>query len=164
MPRGRLGQIVHSRKNILRSTQAITGNTGIVIAEAVESPTPSTSDREVVVGSKIFRIWVEVWIYGTLASGVNNPVDWMIYVNPGNNITFPAPSGMTTADDMKKFVIRQGKAILSRLQDGGPPYVIRGWIKIPKQYHRMGLNDRISISIESAGANICTFFVYKYYE
>ncbi len=159
--------MIKSRKNILRETAAITTSTTFNFAVAVDSPDSSlavNAGNQVAIGSKVHRIFVELWVYGTLGSGVNNPYDWYIIKNNGGNITQVAPQNMATSNDDKKFVIQQGKGLLGRLQEGSPPYVIKGWIKIPKPYQRMGKNDTISLQMNSAGANFCIFIVYKYFE
>ncbi len=166
MVRRGLGTIIDSRKNIVRETAAITGNTIFNFAKAVDSPDTTlatNAGNEVRTGSKIFRIFIELWVYGTLGSNVNNPFDWYISKSPAAEITSPSADTIDTSTSMKKWVLQQGKGLLGRLVDGSPPYVIKQWIKIPKSMQRMAHDDRLNLVIKSTGANFCVFFVYKYY-
>ncbi len=162
-----LGQVVDSQKNQVDATTSIgTGNNQHIIAKAVNSAS-NTVNNEVTRGCKIFRIWCEVWAYGTLATGVNNQLTFYFMKNPGNNLTPPGTTAWGTSNE-KKFIFRSGKGLLGRLQDGAPPYqVIKRWLKIPKKYQRMDIDDVITLEISAgaaAGANICTQFIYKWYK
>ncbi len=163
----RLGTVIDSQKNQVDSTSSIgAGNNEHIIAKAVNSAT-NTVNNEVTRGCKIFQIWCEIWTYGTLGSGVNNPITWYFIKNPGNNLTLPGASAWGTSNE-KKFIFRAGKGLNGRLQDGNPPYqVYKGWLKIPKKYQRMDIDDVISLVITAgaaAGANICVSFIYKWYK
>jgi len=49
---------------------------------------------------------------------------------------------------------------------GNPVVVMRGWYKIPKSKQRMGLSDRIVLSIANLGTgalDYCGFATYKEY-
>jgi len=157
---------INSEKNVFDITSAIgTGTNLQTLAIAVDSA-DNTVNNQVTRRCKIFRIWVELWVYGTLASGVNNPFNWYIIKNPGNNLTPPGTTVYGTSNE-KKFIFRSGKGLLGRLNDGSPPYLaFRGWIKIPKIYQRMGTDDVIQIALSAgaaSGANFCLHTIYKWF-
>ncbi len=164
--KNKLGTIINSTKNIIRGTAAIAGNTEVTIAHAVTSKNfdPLTNPEDVIENSRIYRVFVEIWHYGTLGSGVNNPFDWVIYKNPGGNLSFVNPDAIDSNDENKNFMLRQGKGILGRLVDGNPPYLIRQWIKIPKSMQIMKKDDLLTYRLKSAGLNFCHMFIYKFYQ
>ena len=154
-PNRRRGQrpglsVVNSNKNVFDITSSIgTGTNAQTIAIAKDTA-DNTVNNEVERGSKIFRIWLELWAYGILASGVNNQFNWYIIKNPGANLTLPGTTVYGTSNE-KKFIFRSGKGLLGRLNDGNPPYLAyRGWIRIPKIYQRMGADDKIEIALSAA--------------
>ncbi len=157
---------INSEKNVFDITSSIgTGTNAQTIAIAVDAA-DNTVNNQVTRRCKIYRIWVELWAYGLLASGVNNPFNWYIMKNPGANLTPPGTAVYGTSNE-KKFIFRSGKGLLGRLNDGSPPYLAyRGWIKIPKVYQRMGTDDTIQIALSAgaaSGANFCLHVIYKWF-
>ncbi len=157
---------INSTKNVYRTTNAITGNVveDFAIAKTPNLFDPATVIQDVVENCRIYRIFVEFWIYGTLGSGVNNPFDWYVFKNPGNNLAFQNPNSYDSNDENKNYIFATGKGILGRLQEGSPPYVIRKWFKIPRSHQIMKKGDRIGIRFQSTGANFCLCVVYKWYK
>ncbi len=171
-PRGNrgLGAVIHSQKNIRKDTQALAANAGVDIATAVEPKNLDlgTNPEHVLAGSRIYRIWVEIWVYGTLGSGVNNPYDWYFWKNPAAAMTSPIADQLDSNDEEKNYVFRLGKGLLGRLVDGSPPYhigpsVAGFWLKVPKKMQRMNIGDKLQLVHKSAGANYCANFIYKAY-
>ncbi len=160
--------IINSIKNEHNSTGATALNTNeqIILAEAFDAPTTGVTNA-VQRGCIIKAISVESWIFGTGASGVNNTFDAYLIKNPGNNLTVPNP-GTVGSSNEKKFVFKEWKGLLGRLQDGSPPYPLTPpggmWFRIPKRYQRMGTNDRIELVMRStASHNFCQKTIYKWY-
>ncbi len=159
--------VVKSIKNV-RSvvTAGVAGTTTEVdIAKAVNTPL-STVQTEVAHGSKIFRIWVDFTIGGSaeVAIGTSTFADAYIFINPGANLTAPAPSSVGTSNE-KKFVIRQWKGIIGARTQGYEPLRFRGWVKIPKIYQRVATDTRIVFVFRSEGTAslACTQFIYKWF-
>ncbi len=157
---------ITSEKNVFDITSAIGTGTNLQVLALSVDAADNTVNNQVSRGCKIYRIWVELWAYGTLASGVNNPFNWYIIKNPGNNLTPPGTSVYGTSNE-KKFIFRSGKGLLGRLNDGAPPYLaFRGWIKIPKIYQRMGTDDVLQLALSAgaaSGANFCLHVIYKWF-
>ncbi len=168
MRRPRSFTVLVSNKNMPNSfAGAATGaNTVIVIAQAVDSAT-NVGPTEVERGCKIFRIWVELWVYASaaVAVGVTSGIDMYIIKNPGDNLTVPVPGTVGTSNE-KKFVFKTFKGLTGARTEGTPPYTFRGWVKIPKIYQRMGADDKLQLVIRPTGANalVCNNFIYKWFK
>ncbi len=120
---------------------------------------------QVVAGSRVNTIYLEVWLYGNAVAGVNSPVTWYLAKNPGGNLTLPDPSVAGT-DDNKRWIFAMGKGLLGSSLNGQPGYLIRGWFSIPKRMRRMGFGDLIQLHIKNDTANdinLCKMFIYKWY-
>ncbi len=164
--RSGLGSVINSTKNIVDEISNNGGGVNSVenIAIAKNTPDNALSD-EVSIGCKIFRIYFELSINGTVAAGVNNAVRFYIIKNPGNNLTNPNP-GTTGASNEKKFIIYESMFNLGSSASGQNTANIKRWIKVPRVYHRMGTDDRWQFVLRNeAGttSNFCTKFIYKWY-
>ncbi len=161
--------IINSIKNIVRNTTAVpTGaNTIVLIAKAVDSPDPGTNMADCSQGSKIFRIWcdITVWASATTTVGVSVACDLYIIKNPGDNLTVPAP-GSTGTSNEKKFIFYTKADLTGARTEGAPLMKVQRWLKVPRTYQRMGVDDTISLVIRPIGlAHVaCSNFIYKYYK
>ncbi len=159
--------VVNSIKNVRSIVTAgvVATTTTINIAKAVNSP-DNTVQTDVSHGCKIFRVWVDFTIIASaeVAAGTSNFADAYIIVNPGANLTVPAPSSVGTSNE-KKFVIRQWKGIIGARTQGFEPLRFRGWVKIPKIYQRMATDSIIQFVFRSEGVAClsCTPFIYKWF-
>ncbi len=166
-PRGNFNVLV-SNKNMPNSfvAAAAGANTVVVIAQAVDSAT-NTGPTEVERGCKIFRVWIELWVYNsaTTTVGVTTGIDMYIIKNPGDNLTVPNPGSVGTSNE-KKFVFKTWKGLIGARTEGSPPYTFRGWVKIPKIYQRMGADDKLQLVIRPTGiaAIVCNNFIYKWFK
>ncbi len=158
---------INSRKNIVQAVAiaSAAGTDATTIALAVEGMPALAATSQVVAGARINTIYLEVWIYGNAVAGINSPVTWMLFKNPGGNITPPDPA-LAGASDTKKFIFAMGKGLVGASANGQPGYLIRGWFSIPQRYRRFGFGDTIGLRIKNDTANdlnICKMFIYKWY-
>jgi len=158
---------INSRKNITqRVAIAVAAAVDVTdIVDTVDVLPALAATNQVTAGSIVNTVYIEAWIMGNAVEGVNSPFVWQLRKNPGNNLTFAAPSS-AGADDNKRFVFAMGKGLIGSQVNGQPGYVIRGWFKIPKNYRRMGHDDTVQLAIENNTANdlnICELFIYKWY-
>ncbi len=146
------------------AVQALPAGTNIIFDCAIAKDNPVTTvHNDVQNGSKIFRLWLEFWIYGQTAGATNDIIDAYIIKDPGNNLTLPDPGTVGTSNE-KKFVFKTWKGLMGVKSLGGQPYMWRGWIKVPKIYQRMGADDRITIVYRSPTiGDVCTNVILKYY-
>ncbi len=92
--------IIQSEKNVFDITSSIGTGTNLQTIAIAVNAADNTVNNQVTRRCKIYRIWVELWAYGILASGVNNPFNWYIIKNPGANLTHPEP--LYTVRPMRK--------------------------------------------------------------
>ncbi len=138
--RRRMQAPIVSQKNMPNGIMALTtANTIADLATAVTAPSNTVQD-DVGHGSIIKAIWVSIDLCGLGPSGTLVRGAVYLMKNPGNNLTPPGAFTVGTSNE-KKFCIRYWNMMLMRNQDGNPGYHWEGWIKIPKVYQRMGVDD-----------------------
>ncbi len=164
---GLSGQI-NSSKNVVDVIigNAAGTNSTTILARAVDAATNAVA-VDVTRGCKIYRIWVEIWVYATqeVAVGVTTQIDGFIIKNPGANLTVPSPGTVGTSNE-KKFVFKESKGLIGARTEGATPYQFwRGWIRIPKTYQRMGADDLIQLVLRPTGTTsvTCLKCIYKWF-
>ncbi len=158
---------INSRKNIVQNVAIIAaaGTSTTRIVNSVETMPALAQAAQVVTGSIVNTVYLEVWMYGNAVAGVNSPVTWYLCKNPGNNLTMPDPA-LAGTDDNKRWIYAMGKGLLGNSGNGQPGYLIRGWFSIPRRMRRMGFDDEIQLLIKNDTANdinLCTLMIYKWY-
>jgi len=157
--------IINSIKNYHVQQVGITSaNTVVTIAKAVNSPL-STVSNDTSNGCIIKAIYVTLDVCGLGGTGVLNVADIYLAKNPGNNLTLPSPLSYGTSNE-KKFIFRTWRAMIMRNQDGNVPYHWEGWVKIPKRYQRMGVDDTLQlVGVCSAAVtgHLSSSYLYKWY-
>ncbi len=157
--------MVHSRKHIVQfSLAAITaGNVATKVIVASVAPEDVDSSLEVVEGSTVKAVYLELWLLGDDALTSTAIVEFE--KRPSGHA---APSAAEIAAlhdyDNKKNILEQHMGLIpSNTQN--PVNVFRHWIKIPKGKQRMGLGDLLSFTIlaQSDGIVFCGFATYKEY-
>jgi len=167
---------VNSLKHIVdASGTAIAGAKSTVdLSFAEEIKTAGQSNR-VHAGCKISSMFVSVEVVGAISYGGVPRVYIAWAKNPGNNLILPNLDSVGISDN-RKFFIHQEMIMLSRQADsagGGdftfPRTAFHGVIRIPRQYQRQGLNDKIQMFIQNANAEAtgsarwCVQAIYKEY-
>lgn len=155
-----------SRKHIFQHTQ--TNITSGAVSTQEEARAVATQDvnapNEVIEGSVVKAIFIEYWLIGATNEG-----SFVLIVEKALGLQAnPTITNMTTLDAYpnKKNVLFISQGLISSDAGGNPTPVLRQWIKIPKGKQRMGLGDRIRVSIAAIGAEdvtFCGFVVYKSY-
>ncbi len=163
--RSGLGNLIHSEKNSVGFLEGITAATNLIRTIAISvNAADNTVQNQVTRDCKIFKVWLEFWVYGLSASETNDLFDAYIMKNPGNNLTPPNPGTIGTSNE-KKFVFKEWRGLLARKDAGGTPYQWKGWVKIPKVYQRMGTDDVLQFVVRSpTTGNICQKFIYKWFK
>ncbi len=156
---------VDSQKNVRNTLGGLSSTASFpVLANAVTNPDP-TNNNDVSHGCTINTLWVSFDVCGIGGTGVLNTADIYIAKNPGANLTLPSPL-LQSASDNKKFIFKTWRAMIMRNQDGNNPYHWEGWVKVPKRYRRMGINDQIVMAFECTSALTGHFnlqAIYKWY-
>ncbi len=157
--------IINSIKNQVPKAVGTTGTLQtLIVAKATNTPL-STVDSDVSNGCIIKAIWISVNGCGLGGTGVQNNMNFYMMKNPGNNLVPPAPNSWGTSNE-KKFIFRSWTFMIMRNQDGNVPFHWEGWIRVPKRYQRMGIDDVISITVLNTAAITGHFSfecIYKWY-
>ncbi len=155
-----------SRKHYVQFTQYTVDSATVTTHVPVEGVAIQNvnTNSEVVEGSVIKAIFIEMWLQGAATSLSTFIVVVEKLTQGAGSITF---SQATTLDAYanKKNVLFVSQGVLAPNQ-GNPTPVLRQWLKIPKGKQRFGLGDKLEISIISIGSNDilgCEFEVYKSY-
>ncbi len=120
----------------------------IVIADATDTPTIAAT-TSVETGSKINGIYLRVEAASNEAIDLGAVPNFymMVYKNPGNNVTMPAPN-VVGGSDNKRFVIHQEMTMLENKGQGSNARTIfNGVIVIPKGMRRFAPDDRLAIDV-----------------
>ncbi len=159
-------QIVHSVKHYVQFPidQITTGTIqNIRLALAVESTVANAAD-EVEEGTIIKAIYIEL-----LLQNQGNLGEFIVVLEKTQvgavGVNFAQAAALFTYQNKKNvFYVSQG--LTSNDGVGNPQKVLGMWFKIPKSKQRMGLGDRLVLSISNTSAgdlNRCGFATYKEY-
>ncbi len=156
-----------SRKHIVQHTEFTVPTTSVVTQNIVHAVAVQNvnSNFEVTEGSVVKAVYVERWLSGKVSDTYGSVV--MILEKAPANADAPTFTNMTTLDAYlnKKNILFTTEGIVPGLAQNPTPFM-RGWYKIPKSKQRMGLGDKIRVTIASIGAtdNIgCGLDLYKSY-
>ncbi len=140
----------------------VSTNITVPIAKAVVAPS-NTVSTDVAHGCRIDAIWLSIDFCGTGTSGALVRAVAYLMKNPGANLTEPGAFAIGTSNE-KKFVIKTWAAMVMRNQDGNNPYHWEGWIKIPRQYTRMGIDDTWTLTgaVNTTTGHLSWQAIYKY--
>ncbi len=133
-----------------------------VVASAVSTP------NEILEGSVIKAVFVEVWVVGLGASGANTAFSWTLEKVPA------AAVAMTNAQSLnlmvypnKKNILYTTQGVLTSDEGSNAVPVVRQWFKIPKGKQRFGLGDKLILNLSNIVGQIyqvCGFYTYKEYK
>lgn len=161
---------INSIKHFVPQTSAQI-NSGTVTSHVIIDAVPQSSVAtvaDVVEGSIIKAVYVEIWIMNLGAAG---PSQFILTIEKSpNGLAGPTFTNMANlmSYDNKKNILFSSQGILSDQNDGGNGAVPihRSWIKIPKGKQRFGLGDRFLLSLAAVDANYrwCGMIIYKEYK
>ncbi len=158
--------VIHSRKHYVQWTiTPVSVGTTVTenIVEALELQSVTDSDH-VEEGASVRAIYIELWLIGQSDSASGNFL-LNVYKLPGGSTQMNHAEAIALHDyDNKKNIFYHTQGISN---DGvaNAQAVLRGWVKIPKGKQRMGLKDRIvlTVSTQAEAVNYCGFATYKEY-
>ncbi len=126
---------------------------------------PDAADVNIPQYSHIFGIYLSIYVTLDGAPDVSVPkVDWYIHKNPGNNLTMPEP-GATGGNDNRRWILHEGKGLLSFDSISQPRKLFEGVIRIPKRMSKFSLDDSLDVRILTENHNgfFCLKSVYKFF-
>ncbi len=134
------------------------------VLEAVAVPDISTA-IEVEEGSLVKAVFLEVW----LASDDSLKTSFQVMLEKvpagATAITFTQANSLGSYPN-KKNVLYVTRGLAPGDGFGNPAPILRQWFKIPKGKQRMGLGDKVTMSISAIanGVQWCGFMTYKEYK
>ncbi len=155
---------IHSVKHYVQITRSQTATVALntePLVLSVESTVANAVD-EVPEGSIVKAVFVELWL---LDSGNDGSFNVTFAKYPGNS----ANMGFSNAVALgvwpnKKNILYTTQGLSPNNGVGNPVPIIRQWFKIPKGKQRMGLGDKLQLTIANFGLNnleYCGFATYK---
>ncbi len=160
-----MAPIINSIKNIVTGQQGLTSTiSSVIIAKAVDTPLSASTEEEVSQGCVIKNVHVNFDVCGLGGTNVLVRTGLYIMKNPGNNLTAPGVFVAGTSNE-KKFIFRQWQFMTMLNSDGNPPNHVEGWLKIPRRYQRMGIDDELSLEVATSSltGHLTYQFIYKWY-
>ncbi len=136
----------------------------IPVVDAVVAPA-SAASINVEEGSIVKAVYIELWIYGLGASGTDTQFFMAVEKVPSNGVAMTVAQSLNLgAYENKKNILFTSQGVIGGI-DTNSVSIIRNWVLIPKGKQRMGLGDRIEISVAPLGAPMqrCGFSTYKEY-
>ena len=156
--------IIQSAKHIVQhSLDSIAIGTRNLIPIAVAKDAPNLADAsDVAVGTTIKAVYCELWIMAP----ANQPgTQVSIFFKGTADVQISALEMADLHGYVNKKNIFYTTMGLIGDANSNPIPILRQWIKIPKGKQRMGLGDRLLMSVlaQVEGVEICGQFTYKAY-
>ncbi len=138
-----------------------------VVIDSVVASAVSTAN-EVIEGSLIKAVFVEIWAVGIGAAGTTSGFNISLEKLPA------AAVSMTSAQSVnlmvypnKKNILYTTQGILATVQNGSNTTpLLKQWFAIPKGKQRFGLGDQLMLNFSSLNSDsyqICGLYVFKEY-
>jgi len=155
---------VTSIKNIVPDSATLGSGNDITDIAVAKDSTLTSVRTDVKNGCTIKAIWLSLDFCGLAGTGALQRISVYLFKNPGANLTPPGVFTVGSSNE-KKFVIKMWTAMTMRNQDGNPPYHWEGWIKIPRQYQRMGTDDKWEIiaATDTLTGHLSLQAIYKWF-
>ncbi len=144
---------VNRIKHVVDVQSATTAGTKVdnTLISTVDAPAIGNAN-EVETGSTVNGIYLRVEVYGTSSAALSN-VYMLVFKNPGNRLTSPAPNTVGSNRD-KNFVIHQEMVMVQKVTPSNPRTLFNGVIVIPRGYRRNAPLDRLMVTLLAPGVNI----------
>ncbi len=153
---------INSQKNIVDGVFLTTGAavvTTVVLAQAVNDFVGSTATLPT--GSTIKGVYCFISIQ---QQAVNSNVDWYIWKGPVQLAAGMPVPGATGGHENRRYILHEEKGLPGPSNNGSPPHIFRGVIRIPRGRQRFGENDQIQLRARGAAAyDLCVKCIYKFY-
>lgn len=146
----------------LISLLGFAGNTlqQVDFASASDTTRANYYDTQVKPFSKIQMIELDIIIYQSGANiAVDGFVDWVIFKNPGSNISAMDPTATTIA--MVPYIFRVGRSGVPMATATGAPfaYHLKGKLLIPPRFQVMSPGDKLSVIFKGLPGTGVTYSV-----
>jgi len=162
---------IQSIKHYVQFANATIANGARVTLEivtAVSVTAVGANTNEVEEGSIVKAIHVEMWCLCTGSSGGITQFNYVLEKVPAGqaSVTFTQMLNLASYPNKKNVLYTSQGNLPSRIDSAGTIPVMRGWYLIPKGKQRMGLGDKVVLSVASTGSTLdrCGMMTYKEYK
>ncbi len=164
MPRGRMLAPIHSIKHYVHRTSlsVVSGtNANVILVDAIAKGAARSNAFDVEEGAVVKAVYIELWLSGLL----DNQATWVLCKRPAN-VAAPTVAEMANLGSYanKKNILLAGQGMPP--SGGNQLAMFKGWYAIPKGKQRFGLEDILTVTVNSTGGDIqiCGLVTYKEYE
>ncbi len=132
------------------------------LVKGVDNPALSANPEQVVVGSHVRSIFLNIQVAALTAAALAN-VYMIISGNPGNAIGSQPDANVTGTSDFKKQIFHTEMLMVQKVAPGIPRTLFKGVLKIPRKFGRIGQDDTIQVQLFAPGVNMdfCIQCIYK---
>ncbi len=158
---------INSVKHFIAHTELNIAAGGISVQPVIHAVSVNaiTNTSDVREGCSIKAVFIERWLIGDEAAGVNS--QFVLTVEKKRE----GEADMTNANALnlqaylnKKNILYTTQGIVSSSDGGNPIPVVRQWIAIPKGKQRFGLGDELHVNIAFVTkGTVCGIEIYKEY-
>ncbi len=148
------------------NTEIASGARRTIVAVRAVGQSLVTDTEDVVEGSIIKAIFIEIWVHSKATAGLENKFQLVVAKHPSgsSSISFTEMNNLMAYDN-KKNILLFSQGVTGDLTTQSIP-IVRQWFKIPKGKQRFGLGDRLDIAVSATGfvfdsCGFCTFKEYK---
>ncbi len=136
----------------------------IPLVFGADAPVTTAAPEQVHIASHVKSIFLNVQVAATGAGALAN-VYMIAYGNPANNIPLvDIPNGnVTGTSNFRKMIFHTEMLMVEKDTTGIPRTLFKGSLKIPRKFNRIGIDDKIAISLFAPGVNFdyCIQSIYK---
>ncbi len=155
--------ILHSIKHILDTEGELIQNTPatIDVATTVVNESATFTPGEVLLGSKVFGIFITIFIIGSTGAPVGASQNWLLGKLMSGQTGLPAPSNVGVSP-IRNQIYHQEKGLVG--SGDGTAMAFKGVIKIPRGQQTMREGQKIQVRIENLDATntaFCFRAIYK---
>ncbi len=132
---------VSSLKHVIDTSGVVVAGAVAITELAIQTDSPSTaSSNQVHIGSHVKSIYISVQIVGAVAYTGVPRVYFVIFKNPGNQLSNPVLDNIGTST-IRKYVIHQEMSMVAETTADGtafPRTMFKGVVRLPPRYQRFG--------------------------
>ncbi len=144
---------------------AVAAILNIEIADSVLAPAAALN--EVVEGSVVKAVFIEIWALGNSAAGNFGAFNMTIEKRGQGSPAMTNTQSLNLGSyPNKKNILYTTQGVLSTGSVSAAIPLIRQWFAIPKGKQRMGIGDKIVLNlsnISAIGYDVCGIYTYKEY-
>ncbi len=96
---------------------------------------------------------------------VNSNIDFYVIKGPAGSLAAVPVPGLTGGNVDRKYILHEEKGLPGPMNNGSPPHIFRGVIRIPKGRQRFAEGDQLLLVARGAAAyDMCVKCIYKFYQ